>query len=212
MTHTALAAQAVLHTVFASEDGSLKTNSRFVAEVFGRRHDDVLKAARNLECSEEFRLRNFAESSYLNAQNKEQPMVEMTFDGFTLLVMGFTGAKAMAFKEAYIAEFNRMRAELAQRQQAQHEEQLHAEREKAAAQLQAERERAAYFEKYARLPILPLTEMMRVKVHRLLAERTPVADVARICRCSQATVRMLRDAQAKAATADLFTPAQGEQA
>lgn len=198
-TPTQLAAQAVLHTVFAAEDGALKTNSRFVAEVFGRRHDDVLKAARNLECSEEFRLRNFAESSYLNAQNKEQPMVEMTFDGFTMLVMGFTGAKAMAFKEAYIAEFNRMRAELRQRQQAAHAEQL-----------QAAEEKAAYFEKYARLPILPLTDATRAQVARLLAERVPVADVARICRCSQATVRMLRDgAGADAATGDLFVAQEG---
>lgn len=200
-TSTQLAAQAVLHTVFAAEDGALKTNSRFVAEAFARRHDDILRAARNLECSEEFNARNFAAVEYLDGKGEARPMIEMTFDGFMFLVMGFTGAKAAAIKEAYIAEFNRMRAELRARQQAEHEEQL-----------QAERERAAYFEKYARLPILPLTEMMRVKVHRLLAERTPVADVARICRCSQATVRMLRDAQAKAATADLFTPAQGEQA
>lgn len=133
-------------------------------------------------------------------------MVEMSFDGFTLLVMGFTGAKAMAFKEAYIAEFNRMRSQL----QAQ---QWQAEREAAAAQLQAAEEKAAYFEKYARLPILPLTDDTRAQVLRLLAERTPVADVARICRCSQATVRMLRDsAAAHAATGDLFATAQGEQA
>ncbi len=36
----------------------------------------------------------------------------MTKDGFVFLVMGFTGKKAAAFKEAYIAEFNRMEAEL----------------------------------------------------------------------------------------------------
>ena len=32
----------------------------------------------------------------------------MNRDGFTLLAMGFTGAKALQFKLAYIAEFNRM--------------------------------------------------------------------------------------------------------
>jgi hypothetical protein len=36
----------------------------------------------------------------------------MTKDGFVFLVMGFTGKKAAAFKEAYIAEFNRMEAQL----------------------------------------------------------------------------------------------------
>lgn len=39
-------------------------------------------------------------------------MYTMTKDGFVFLIMGFTGKKAAAFKEAYIAEFNRMEAEL----------------------------------------------------------------------------------------------------
>lgn len=100
------------HAVFVAEDAiTLKTNSRFVAQVFDRLHKDVLKAIDNLECSEEFSRRNFAPSNYLDSRGKVQPMVEMTFDGFVFLVFGFTGAKAAAFKEAYIAEFNRMRAE-----------------------------------------------------------------------------------------------------
>ena len=42
----------------------LWTTSLDIAEKFGKRHDDVLKAIRNLECSDGFRLRHFAESSY----------------------------------------------------------------------------------------------------------------------------------------------------
>ena len=117
-------------------------------------------------------------------------MIEMSFDGFMFLVMGFTGSKAAAIKEAYIAEFNRMRADLSQRQRDE--------------RLQAAEARAAYFEKYARLPIVPLTDETRAKVRRLLAERVPVTDVARICRCSQATVRMLRDTGSDVRTGDLF--------
>ena len=79
-----------------------------IAETFEKRHDDVLKSIRSLECSEEFRLRNFAESSYTNSQNKKQPMYYVTRDGFTLLAMGYTGEKAMKFKEAYIKQFNAM--------------------------------------------------------------------------------------------------------
>ena len=37
---------------------------------------------------------------------------DMTRDGFTLLAMGFTGAKALRFKKAYIQAFNAMEAEL----------------------------------------------------------------------------------------------------
>jgi len=35
-------------------------------------------------------------------------MYYITRDGFTLLVMGYTGEKAMRFKEAYIKQFNAM--------------------------------------------------------------------------------------------------------
>nr|WP_240321933.1 Rha family transcriptional regulator [Pasteurella multocida] len=42
-------------------------------------------------------------------------MYLMTQDGFTLLVMGFTGKKAMQFKEQYIKEFNEMKKRLATR-------------------------------------------------------------------------------------------------
>lgn len=56
---------------------------------------------------------NFVPGSYQSEQNKTLPMYELTFDGFMLLVMGYTGQRAMAIKEAYIAQFNRMRTELA---------------------------------------------------------------------------------------------------
>lgn len=79
-----------------------------VAETFGKRHDNVLKDIRGLECSGDFRLLNFEESYYINSQNKKQPMYYMTKDGFTILVMGYNGEKAMRFKEAYIKQFNAM--------------------------------------------------------------------------------------------------------
>ncbi len=83
-----------------------------VAETFGKRHDNVLKDIRELGCSSDFRLLNFKESSYTNSQNKKQPMIIMTRDGFTLLVMGYTGDLAMKFKEAYIKQFNTMEKEI----------------------------------------------------------------------------------------------------
>lgn len=84
-----------------------------VAETFGKDHRHVLRDIRDLKCSEEFRVSNFGQSSYENTQGKIQPMYFMTRDGFTLLVMGYTGDLAMNFKEAYIKQFNAM--ELAQR-------------------------------------------------------------------------------------------------
>lgn len=84
------------------------TTSILVAAKFGKRHDDVLKSIRNLECSAEFRARNFADSSYTTAQNKKAPLVILGRDGFTMLVMSFTGARAATFREEFIDQFNRM--------------------------------------------------------------------------------------------------------
>ena len=79
-----------------------------VAETFVKEHKHVLRDIRELECSNEFRQSNFGQSEYLNEQNHRQPMYYITRDGFTLLVMGYTGEKAMKFKEAYIRQFNAM--------------------------------------------------------------------------------------------------------
>lgn len=79
-----------------------------IAETFCKQHAHVLRDIKELECSNEFRQSNFGESSYINSQNKRQPMYLITRDGFTLLAMGYTGEKAMAFKEAYIKQFNAM--------------------------------------------------------------------------------------------------------
>lgn len=79
-----------------------------VAETFGKEHRNVLKDIRELQCSDEFRLLNFEQSNYINEQNHKQPMYYVTRDGFTLLAMGYTGEKAMKFKESYIKQFNVM--------------------------------------------------------------------------------------------------------
>jgi Rha family phage regulatory protein len=97
--------------VFIQNDRPV-TDSLTVAESFEKRHDNVLKDIRELGCSEEFRLLNFEESTYINQQNKEMPKYYITEQGFTLLVMGYTGQKAMQFKEKYIMEFHRMREEI----------------------------------------------------------------------------------------------------
>jgi Rha family phage regulatory protein len=94
------------------EKGKAVTTSLIVADVFRKNHADVLRDIRKMECSEEFRLSNFAESTYVNSQNKEMPMYYMNQKGFTLLAMGYTGKEAMKFKEAYINEFERMEEEL----------------------------------------------------------------------------------------------------
>ena len=94
--------------MFVDNHDIAKVNSVMVAKMFEKRHDDVLRSIRNLDCSEGFRLRNFAESSYRNEQGKKQPCFNMTRDGFVFLAMGYRGKKAAQFKEAYIKRFNQM--------------------------------------------------------------------------------------------------------
>lgn len=96
------------------EQNQAVTNSIIIADVFGKRHDRVLQDIRELGCSEEFRVHNFVESSYVNSQNKEMPMYYMNKKAFTLLAMGYTGKEAMKFKEAYIEQFEKMEEALKQ--------------------------------------------------------------------------------------------------
>ena len=94
--------------IFADSNDTARVDSVFVAKVFGREHKTVLKAIENLDCSEEFNRQNFMPTSYKDSQGRKQKAVAMTKDGFTFLVMGFTGKKAAKFKELYIRRFNEM--------------------------------------------------------------------------------------------------------
>lgn len=95
-----------------SSGGQSITTSLLVAEKFGKRHADVLRAIDKLECSPDFRQRNFASAEYVDDQGKPRPMFNITRDGFSLLAMGFTGREAMQWKERYIAAFSTMDMEL----------------------------------------------------------------------------------------------------
>lgn len=108
-------------SLVAVENEHAVTTSMRVAEVFSKQHKDVLKAVKSLDCSEEFRERNFALSKidYQNGNIKKQlPMYYITRDGFMFLVMGFTGKTAAKWKEAYIKAFNEMEAKIRAEQMA----------------------------------------------------------------------------------------------
>lgn len=88
------------------------TDTFKVAKAFGKEHKDVLRKTRTVikQCSPDFAERNFTlchENNELQ-NGKPQPFYQMTRDGWTMLVFGFTGKVAMTFKEAYIAAFNWM--------------------------------------------------------------------------------------------------------
>ncbi|EMG9444224.1 ash family protein, partial [Escherichia coli] len=95
------------------KNGRAVTTSIAIAEFFGKRHHHVVQKIESLECSEQFLTRNFSRVKFEHRGNSYDAY-QITKNGFVFLVMGFTGKKAAAFKEAYIAEFDRMEAELHQ--------------------------------------------------------------------------------------------------
>jgi Rha family phage regulatory protein len=101
--------------IITERDGVPVTTSRALADHFGKRHDNVLRDIENtidqLNQTEEgkaFNALNFEAVNYLDAKGESRPMYLLTRDAFTLLAMGFTGSRALAFKVAYINAFNRM--------------------------------------------------------------------------------------------------------
>lgn len=101
--------------VIQSSKGDEVTTSLIVAEVFGKEHSKVLRDIENLSCSDSFRAANFGDTPYVHPQNgKTYHYYEMTKDGFTFLVMGYTGKAAAKFKEDFINAFNAMEKQLRQ--------------------------------------------------------------------------------------------------
>lgn len=97
--------------VFKSEKGTPITDSLLVAEKFGKEHRHVLDSIRNLVAENSAAKLFFIESQYEN-RGKLYPMYIMSRDGFSLLVMGFTGSKALAFKIEFIEAFNKIEQQI----------------------------------------------------------------------------------------------------
>lgn len=97
------------------EGNQAVTDSLTVAEVFGKRHDTVL---RDIEVQiekiqqageKEFSLHNFAESTYENGRGRKYRKYNLTEDAFTLVVMAYVTPEAMKMKIRFINEFKRMK-------------------------------------------------------------------------------------------------------
>ena len=112
--------------IFADMKDVARVDSLFIADAFKKNHKEVLRDIRKLTepksgLSDEFAERNFALGSYKDKQNQKRPCYYLTRDGFTMLVMGYTGKKAMTFKELYIKRFNEMEEFISTLQSARYE-------------------------------------------------------------------------------------------
>jgi Rha family phage regulatory protein len=100
--------------VVVVEEKHALTTSLNVARYFGKNHFHVCRDIENLKASEgmpvEFWASNFGGADYVDSRGKVQRMYRMNRSGFTLLVMGYTGPKALRYKIAYIRQFDAMEA------------------------------------------------------------------------------------------------------
>lgn len=97
-----------------NKDGIPVVSSREIAERFGKRHDKLTSEIKRMYSDLIGSTQNgghpmFMENMYVNEQNnQEYREYLLTRDGFSLLVMGFTGSEALTWKLKYIDAFNKM--------------------------------------------------------------------------------------------------------
>lgn len=91
-----------------NREGVPVVSSTEVAEHYGKRHDNVLKAISKLVAANDECKKMFLSGEYVNDRGRKYPCFYMTRDGFSILTMGFTGDKAIEWKLKYIAAFRAM--------------------------------------------------------------------------------------------------------
>lgn len=94
-----------------NNNGELVVSSRKVAEDFGKQHKDVLENIRNILVAENSATKFFHETTH-EYRGQQFPEYLMNRDGFSLVVFGFTGSKALKWKIKYIEAFNAMEKKL----------------------------------------------------------------------------------------------------
>ena len=95
------------------ENNQMVVSSLEIARNFGKEHKHVTRDIRNLKGGVQNWADLFYETTYIHEQNKQEyPMYLMNRDGFSLLVMGFTGKEALEWKIKYIEAFNQMEKKL----------------------------------------------------------------------------------------------------
>jgi Rha family phage regulatory protein len=96
------------------ENGKAVTDSLTVAEVFGKRHDHVLRDIKNQIklAGEEFAAPNFGEGVYTDKNNQHRPKINLSEEAFTLVAMSYNTKEAVQVKVKFIQKFKRMRETL----------------------------------------------------------------------------------------------------
>lgn len=182
-----------------------------VSNRFQRQHKDVLRAIENMDCTMEYRRRNFAPTVYQRpnpsgGNSIPTPMYHITRDGFVFLCMGFKGPQAALWKERYIEAFNLMEAKLQATSVGadKHMQQMASSMDKMAQSvsklaegidtvLQQNNRTGRYISllEMNQQGHVKVTEEIRAEVFNLYAQAMPQASIARFLRLGKATVNQL---------------------
>ena len=100
------------------ENGQPITTSTQIAEIFDKEHKNIIRSINQLmiQLDQSFNALNFEPVKYFDAKGEERTYYNLTRDAFTLLAMGFTGAKALQFKLAFLNAFNQLEQQVIHQQ------------------------------------------------------------------------------------------------
>lgn len=110
-----------MDNVIIVENGEPMTTSLKIAEMFGKRHSDVIRDVREgihkiEEADPDANLRSakFEETSYIDSNGQERTMFKLNKNAMIFVVMGYKTKKATRIKLEYIASFDNMQKQLEQ--------------------------------------------------------------------------------------------------
>lgn len=99
--------------ILSTQNGEPVASSRQIAENFGKEHRNVMRDVDSLKKDVLNFEQMFFETETPDSYGRPQRTYLMNRDGFSLLVMGFTGKAALEWKLKYIQAFNEMEKKLA---------------------------------------------------------------------------------------------------
>ncbi len=107
--------------VFKGENNQALTSSLLVAEKFGKRHANVIRDIEKLLNTEDEELNSkmslaFVSSTYVDSTGKGNLVYIMNRKGFSILVMGYNGVKALRFKSDFYDAFESLEKVLKEQQ------------------------------------------------------------------------------------------------
>ena len=178
--------------VVTIEDSQAYTTSLHVARYFGKEHynvvrdiETILKNLTKLGVPGEFSTLNFECRDYVDSRGKIQRMHRLSEVAFYLTAMGFTGPEALRFKIAYVAEFERMKAQL---KRLTDEKLIALQAKVVEVQDDALLIQRAYIERIHRNPAKPVTQYEHDKIIELKRQDKTTAQIKEKTAWSKSTI------------------------